>query len=78
MDGGQLEQLVRSEMALRDQRYAARLFHPAQQAEADEMFVSAIMTAAGHGDLADGGKALKVARRSRQRDEDRAFGERAS
>jgi hypothetical protein len=73
MDAGDFEQLVRAELALRDQRYSARLFHPAQQAEADELFVQAVKTAAGFGDLADEGRKLRRARTARQRDEDQAF-----
>jgi len=73
MDAEAFEALVRAELALRDQRIDARRFHPDQRTEANEMFVRAVKTAAGHGGLADTGKTLVKARRSRQRDEDRAF-----
>jgi len=73
MDAESFEALLRAEVALRDQRIASRAFHPTQRLEADEAFVAAIMTAAGCGGPADGGRKLKTARRARQRDEDRAF-----
>lgn len=77
MDAAEFEQLVRAELKLRDQRRAARAFHPVTAIEADEACVSAILAGAGFGGVADHGKALKVARRSRQRDEDRAFARKA-
>ncbi len=73
MNAEEFEQLLRAEIALRDQRIASRAFHPDQRLEADEAFVAAIMTAAGHGGPGDGGRKLAKARRARQRDEDRAF-----
>ena len=73
MDAAEFEALVRAELALRDKRLRARLFHPDQRTEADEAFVSAMMQGAGFGGPADDGKALAKARRSRQRSEDRAF-----
>jgi hypothetical protein len=73
MNAEEFEALLRAELALRDQRIDARRFHPDQRTEADEMFVRAVKTAAGHGGLADTGKTLAKARRSRQRAEDQAF-----
>jgi hypothetical protein len=73
MDAEAFEALVRAELALRDQRISARAFHPDQRAEADEIFVRQVKSAAGHGGLADAGKRLSKARRARQAYEARAF-----
>ena len=74
MDAAEFEALVRAEVALRDQRIASRAFHPTQRLEADEAFIAAVMTAAGLGGLADGGKKLRRSRAARKQDEDRVFG----
>lgn len=73
MDPAEFEGMLREQLADRDRHISARAFHPAQRAEADEMFVAAVMAAAGHGGLADEGKKLRRARAARQQDENRAF-----
>jgi hypothetical protein len=75
MDAAGFEALVRSELALRDKRRQGRLFCPANYAEADELFVAAVLEGAGYGPPADQGAALVRARTSRRRNTERALPE---
>jgi hypothetical protein len=71
----QFEALVRRELAQRDARRRARIGDPYAQAEADQLFVNAVMGAAGHPPSAEGVKVLARARRARRLNEEAAFGD---
>lgn len=75
MSPDEFEALLRRELQQRDTRRRARLGDPEAQAEADQLLVNAVMTAAGHAEPEDSERVLTKARRARRRNEDAAFGE---